>query len=65
MLDAVTGAPLSLNRDARCILSGLEVTETSPAGLRDAVVGRGGDGHEIRLGDLCNTEAVRAEEVEV
>ena len=65
VLDAATGAPLSLNREARRILSGLEVTEASPAGLRDAVVCRRGDGREVRLGDLANAETVRAEEVEI
>ena len=65
VLDAATGAPLSLNREARRILAGLEVTETSPAGLRDAVVCRRGDGREVRLGDLANAETVRAEEVEI
>ena len=65
VLDAATGAPLSLNREARRILAGLEVTETSPAGLRDAVVCRRGDGREVRLGDLAHAETVRAEEVEI
>ena len=65
VLDAGTGAPLSLNREARRILAGLEVTETSPAGLRDAVVCRRGDGREVRLGDLAHAETVRAEEVEI
>ena len=50
VLDAATGAPLSLNREARRILAGLEVTETSPAGLRDAVVCRRGDGREVQAG---------------
>ena len=36
VLDAATGAPLSLNREARRILARIEVTETSPAELRDA-----------------------------
>ena len=65
VLDAASGAPLSLNREARRILAGLEVTETSPAGLRDAVVCRRGDGREVRLGDLVNAETVRAEEVDI
>ena len=65
VLDAATGAPLSLNREARRILDGLEVTDTSPAGLRDAVVCRRGDGREVRLGDLAHAETVRAEEVEI
>ena len=65
VLDAATGAPLSLNREARRVLAGLGVTETSPAGLRDVVTCRRGDGHEVSLGDLGNAEVVRAEEVEI
>ncbi len=65
VLDVGTGAPLSLNREARRVLAGLEVTGTSPAGLRDALVCRRGDGREVRLGDLVNAETVRAEEVEI
>ena len=65
VLHAATGAPLSLNREARRILARIEVTETSPAELRDAVVCRRGDGREVRLGDLGNAETVRAEEVEI
>ena len=65
VLDAMSGAPLSLNREARRILAGLEVTEASPAGLRGAVVCRRGDGREVRLSDLGNAEVVRAEEVEI
>ena len=65
VLDAVTGAPLSVNREARRILAGLGVTETSPARLRDAVVCRRGDGREMKLGDLAHAEIVRAEEVEI
>ena len=65
VLDAGTGAPLSLNREARRILAGLKVTETSPAQLRDAVVCRRGDGREVTLADLGAAETVRAEEVEI
>ena len=65
VLDAATGAPLSLNREARRILARIEATETSPAVLRDAVVCQRGDGREVRLGDLGNAETVRAEEVEI
>ena len=65
VLDAATGAPLSLNREARRLLAGLDVTETSPAALRDALVCRRGDGREVRLGDLGNAGTVRAEEVEI
>ena len=65
VLDAATGATLSLNREARRILAGLELTEMSQARLRDEVICRRGDGREASLGDLCNAETVRAEEVEI
>lgn len=65
VLDATTGAPLSVNREARRILAGLEAVEISPAELRDVVVCRRGDGREVKLGDLANAETVRAEEVEI
>ena len=65
VLDARTGAPLSLNRAARRILAGLGAAESSPERLRAAVVCRRGDGREVSLGDLVNAERVRAEEVEI
>ena len=65
VLDAGTGAPLSLNREARRILAGLHSEETPLEQLREAVVCRRGDGREVRLSDLGNAETVRAEEVEI
>ena len=65
VLDAGTGAPLSLNLEARRILAGLHSADTPPEQLREAVVCRRGDGREVRLSDLGNAETVRAEEVEI
>ena len=65
VLDAGTGAPLSLNREARRILAGLELEGRSPEWVREALVCRRGDGRETTLSDLANPEIVRAEEVEI
>ena len=64
VLDAAAGAAVSLNREARRLLSGLESADGSPGQLRE-VVCRRGDGHEVTLGDLAHVEMVRAEEVEL
>ena len=65
VFDAATGVPLSFNREARRIVEGLEIADTSADGLRDALVCRRGDGREVTLGDLADAEPVRAEEVEI
>ena len=65
VLDAVSGVPISLNREARRILAGLALEGRSPEWLRDALVCRRGDGREVTLADLANAETVRAEEVEI
>ena len=65
VLDAANGAPLSLNREARRMLSGLELEGRSPEWVREALVCRRGDGRETTLADLGNGEVVRAEEVEI
>ncbi len=65
VFDAGSGAPLSLNREARRIVAGLQTPDGSAEGLRAAVVCRRGDGREVTLADLGNAETVRAEEVEV
>ncbi len=67
VLDAASGAPLSLNREARRLLAPLEVEvdERSLQWLREALVCRRGDGREVTLADLCHAEIVRAEEVEI
>ena len=65
VLDAATGAPLSLNREARRILVGLALEGRSPEWVRESLVCRRGDGREVRLDDLGLAEVVRAEEVEI
>ena len=65
VFDVASGVPLSLNREARRIVAGLETPDGSAERLREAVVCRRGDGREVTLGDLGNAETVRAEEVEV
>ena len=65
VFDAATGMALSFNREARRILARLEMVDSSPERLREAVVCRRGDGREVTLGDLVNAETVRAEEVEI
>lgn len=65
VLDARTGTPLSLNREAGRILAELDLADSSVEHLREAVVCRRGDGQEITLADLGGVETVRAEEVEI
>ena len=65
MFDAASGAPLSLNREARRIVAGLDMADSSVERLREAVVCRRGDGREVTLADLGTAETVRAEEVEI
>ena len=65
VFDAASGAPRSLNREARRIVAGLEAPDGAAERLRDTVVCRRGDGREVTLGDLADAETVRAEEVEV
>ena len=65
VLEAATAEPLLVNREARRIISGLQVAEIPMAELRDTVVCRRGDGREGTLGTLANAETVRAEEVEI
>ena len=65
VFDAATAMPLSVNREARRILAGLQMVDSSPEKWREAVVCRRGDGREATLGDLLNAETVRAEEVEI
>ena len=65
VFDAESRALLSLNREARRIVAGLETPDGSADRLHAAVVCRRGDGREVTLGDLGNAETVRAEEVEI
>ena len=65
VFDAATAMPLSFNREARRILAGLRMVDSSPEKWREAVVCRRGDGREVTLGALVDAETVRAEEVEI
>ena len=65
VFDAATAMPLSVNREARRILAGLKIADSSPEKWREVVVCWRGDGREVTLGDLVNAETVRAEEVEI
>ena len=65
VFDAASGAPLSLNREARRIVARLQMPDAPAERLREAVVCRRGDGREVTLGDLADAETVRAEEVEI
>ena len=65
VLNAVSGVPISLNREAWRILAGLSLEGRPPEWLRDALLCRRGDGREVTLADLANAEIVRAEEVEI
>ena len=65
VFDAASGAPLSLNGEARRIVAGLDMSDGSAESLREAVICRRGDGREVTLVDLGNAETVRAEEVEI
>ena len=69
VFDARTGAPLSLNREARRIVDGLRNPDQSPEQLLDVLTFRRADGREISLRDfplaraLSSGETVRAEEI--
>ena len=69
VFDARTGAPLSLNREARRIVDGLRNPDQSPEDLLDVLTFRRADGREISLRDfplaraLSTGETVRAEEI--
>ena len=65
VVDAATAVPVSLNREARRILTGLYAEEIPLETLRAGLVWRRGDGREETLADLAAAEPVRAEEVEI
>ena len=65
VFDAATGAPASLNREARRIVAGLVSPDLPVEGLTGAITCRRGDGREMTLKDIGGAEAVRAEEVEL
>ncbi len=69
VFDARTGAPVSLNQEARRIVDGLREPGQSPEQLLDALTFRRGDGREVSLKELSLPQAlsagetVRAEEI--
>ena len=63
VFDAATGLPRSLNREARRIAAGLQISDRSPEELLDLLVCRRGDGRDVTLRDLRHAETVQAEEV--
>ena len=65
VFDAATGHPLSLNREARRIVAGVEIPELSVAEVSAMLTCRFADGREVHLGELRSAEKVRAEEVQL
>ena len=69
VFDAVTGAPLSFNREARRIVDGLRDPDRTTEQLLDVLSFRRADGREVSLGEFPLTralgtgETVRAEEI--
>ena len=71
VFDAVTGYPVSINREARRIVEGLRAPGGNMEDLLQTLVCRRGDGREIALAELpraaalSSGETVRAEEIEL
>ena len=65
VLDAETNRPVSFNREARRIVSELQVPGISEVELSGMLTCRFADGREVTLGELGNAERVRSEEVEL
>ncbi|MXY87629.1 MAG: response regulator, partial [Dehalococcoidia bacterium] len=69
VLDATTGVPKSLNREARRIVDSLRDPDQTPEDLLEALTFRRADGREVSLGEfpmaelLSTGETVRAEEI--
>ena len=65
VLDAATGGLVSVNREARRIVSDLQAPGVSEAAVQEMVTCRFADGREVTLGELGNAERWRSEEVEL
>ena len=71
VFDAATARPLSLNREARRIVAGLQGPDQAPEELLEAMACRRADGREFPLDEfplplfLTSGETVRAEEIEL
>ncbi len=63
VFDAATGLPQTVNREARRIVAGLQVSDRSPDELLDLLTCRRSDGRDVTLYDLRQAEILRAEEV--
>ena len=69
VFDAPSGAPVSLNREAKRLVEGLRLAGRTPEDLLDVLTCRFADGREIALGELPmaqvlgGAETMRAEEV--
>jgi len=60
VLDAATGAPKSLNREARRIIDSLRSPDQTPEDLLEVVTFRGADGREVSLREFPVAELLRA-----
>ena len=65
VLDAATGNPLTVNREAKRILAGLLGPDGSLEALREVLTSRLADGREVTLEELKSAERLRAAEVEL
>ena len=65
VLDAATGDPLTVNREAKRILAGLLGPDGSLESLREVLTSRLADGREVTLDELKSAERLRAAEVEL
>ena len=71
VFDALTGRPVSFNREVRRLVGMLHSPDASPEQLLEVMTCRRGDGREIRLDELPlsdefrNAETVRGEEIEL
>ena len=63
VFDAATGALVSLNREARRIVSSLCLPDQTPEQLLEVLTFRRADGREARLDELQVATTVRAEEI--
>ena len=65
VLEAATGNPLTVNREAKRILAGLLDPDGSLEDLREVLTSRLADGREVTLEGLQNAKRLRAAEVEL
>ena len=65
VLDARSGTPLTVNREAKRILAGLLGPDGSLERLREVLTSRLADGREVTLDELERAERLRAAEVEL